>query len=160
MSDSHFPPEATLFDVEKIKSLLELMKDNDVNEIELRHQQSRLRLRRGGLTTSVVAAAPATVYAPPAAGAPAVVDKPAAVPDDSLTVASPFVGTFYTASAPDVPPFVAVGAKVQANTTICIIEAMKVMNEIPAGVVGTVVEVLVENGQPVEWGKPLFRVKP
>ncbi|MCA9091818.1 MAG: acetyl-CoA carboxylase biotin carboxyl carrier protein, partial [Planctomycetaceae bacterium] len=102
-------------------------------------------------------AAPAPL-APPAGSSPPA-EAPAAA-DDSLQIRSPTVGTFYISPTPEDPPFVTVGSTVKADTIVCIVEAMKVFNQIPAEVSGTVVEVLVANGDPVEFNQPLFRVKP
>lgn len=152
-----------IFDVRKIRRLVELMNDHELNEIDLRQADQRIRIRRGA--EPVVAAggfaAPAPVAAPaPAAPvAPAPAAAPAAAEEANVAfVKSPMVGTFYSAPNPDSPPFVKVGDAVGPETTVCIIEAMKVFNEIPAEVSGKIVAMLVENGDPVEFGQPLFKV--
>ncbi len=149
--------------IEEIKTIVKLMSDNDLTEFKIESEDMTLCLKRGGkqvaapvAAPAVIAAAPAAVAAPvaaPAAPAPA----PASVPaDKSKTVESPIVGTFYRASAPGAEPFVKVGSKVEADTTVCLVEAMKVMNEIKAEKTGIIKEILVENGQPVEFGQALF----
>ena len=144
-----------VFDVKKIRRLVQLMKDHDLAEIDLEQGEQRIRLRRGG----------EVVYQAPPAQAPAAVETkaedaaPAATEDPNHSVIkSPIVGTFYTASGPDTEPFVKVGDHVGPESTVCIVEAMKVFNEIAAEVSGKVVAVLVANGDPVEFGQPLFKV--
>ena len=152
------PTRADIFDVKKVRQLIELMKEHDLNELDLRQADNRVRIRRGG---EVVAySAPAPAMAAPAA-APVAPAAPAPAADDRMVVIkSPMVGTFYKASGPDATPFVKVGDRIGPEKTVCIIEAMKVFNEIPAGVSGQVVAVLVENGAPVEFGQPLIKVDP
>ena len=145
-------------DLKKLRALLKTLREGDVSEFEFGDEHTRMRLVRGGV---VVAAAPpmavAAAPAPAAAAAPA--DAPAAADDgDTLIVTSPFVGTFYRSPSPEAPPFVEVGSKVREGQTLCIVEAMKLMNEIEADVSGTVVEILVDNGKPVEFEQPLFRI--
>ena len=145
-------------DLKKLRALLKTLREGDVSEFEFEDEHTRMRLVRGGV---VVAAAPpmavAAAPAPAAAAAPA--DAPAAADDgDTLIVTSPFVGTFYRSPSPEAPPFVEVGSKVREGQTLCIVEAMKIMNEIEADVSGTVVEILVDNGKPVEFEQPLFRI--
>lgn len=145
-------------DLKKLRALLKTLREGDVSEFEFEDEHTRMRLVRGGV---VVAAAPpmavAAAPAPAAAAAPA--DAPAAADDgDTLIVTSPFVGTFYRSPSPEAPPFVEVGSKVREGQTLCIVEAMKLMNEIEADVSGTVVEILVDNGKPVEFEQPLFRI--
>ena len=147
-----------VFDVKKIRRLVQLMKDHDLAEIDLEQGEQRIRLRRGG---EVVYQSPAGTVPAPTPVAPAETEqaKPTATEADSLAViTSPIVGTFYSASGPDAEPFVKVGDHVGPESTVCIIEAMKVFNEIPAEVSGKVVAVLVASGDPVEFGQPLFKV--
>jgi acetyl-CoA carboxylase biotin carboxyl carrier protein len=144
-----------LFNVKKVRRLIELMKEHDLAEIDLKQADQRVRIKRGGdvaFTAVPTAARPAA--APPAA--------PAAPAADSrmLVVKSPMVGTFYRASGPDAAPFVKVGDRIGPEKTVCIVEAMKVFNEIPGGVSGQVVAILVENGAAVEFGQPLIKVDP
>ena len=151
---------ADIFDVKKVRQLIELMKEHDLSELDLRQADHRVKIRRGGEVvayTGPMAAAQAPVAAAPAAAVAA------AAPDSDsrmLVIKSPMVGTFYKASSPDTPAFVKVGDRIGPEKTVCIIEAMKVFNEIPAGVSGQVVAILVENGAPVEFGQPLIKVEP
>lgn len=159
------------FDVRTVNSLVSLMTQHDLTEIDLRDGNQRLRLRRGGpkQTISLASHSPlATALTPAGPPAPAVgprndVQAPAASTTPSkplVEIKSPTVGTFYTASNPESPPFVKVGSKVTPTTVVCIIEAMKIFNEINAECSGTILEILVENQQPVEYGQVLFRVDP
>ena len=151
---------ADIFDVKKVRQLIELMKEHDLNELDLRQADNRVRIRRGGevvtYSAPAVAAAPAPSAAPvvPAAGVPTAADS------RMLVIKSPMVGTFYRASGPDALPFVKVGDRIGPEKTVCVIEAMKVFNEIPAGVSGQVVAILVDNGGAVEFGQPLIKVDP
>jgi acetyl-CoA carboxylase biotin carboxyl carrier protein len=152
------PTRADIFDVKKVRQLIELMKEHDLNELDLRQADNRVRIRRGGEVVAYSAPAPAmspaaAPAAQPAAAAPAADDR-------MVVIKSPMVGTFYKASSPDTPAFVKVGDRIGPEKTVCIIEAMKVFNEIPAGVSGQVVAILVENGAPVEFGQPLIKVEP
>ena len=159
--------EDTTLDLTKIKQVVDLMKKSDLSEFEIQDQEFKLRIKRdvGGRAAPVVATpvahvapAPAPVSAP--AVAPVAATPVAAATDPNIkTINSPMVGTFYATPSPENPPFVAVGSPVKPDTTVCIIEAMKVMNEIPSEIAGTVVECLVANGTSVEFGQPLFRVK-
>ncbi len=160
--------------IEEIKTIVKLMSENDLTEFKIEAEDMHLCIRRGSQQTAAMApqavmAAPAVVPATPAAPAPAAApvpapaasapaaSAPAAAPVDAgKIIESPIVGTFYRSSAPGSDAFVKVGAKVDADTTVCIIEAMKVMNEIKAEKSGVIKEILVENGQPVEFGQPLF----
>ena len=145
---------------QEIKELLKIFKESDVAEMEVQRGDNRLRLRRAEIAKDVVVAAPApAVAAAPAPVAPA----PAAAPDVSskdVLVKSPIVGTFYEASSPGTAPFVKVGDRVEPGQILCIIESMKLMNEIEAEVGGTVVARLTENGRPVEYGEALFSIRP
>jgi acetyl-CoA carboxylase biotin carboxyl carrier protein len=155
-----------VFDVRKIRRLVELMNEHDLSEMDLRQGDMRIQLRRTG---EPAAAAPVAQPAPaPAVSAAAPADsprEPAPAPTESTAVEehvalikSPMIGTFYAASDPDASPYVKVGDSVGPDTTVCIVEAMKVFNEIPAEVSGKIVAVLVENGEPVEFGQPMFKV--
>ena len=145
-----------IFDVKKVRRLVELMKEHDLAEIDLRQGEQRVRIRRGGEPV-VSAAAPPVSSNPSPAGTAASEPRTAAEAHFGV-IKSPMVGTFYAASSPDSPPFVKVGDHVGPETIVCIIEAMKVFNEIPAEVSGRIAAVLVENGAPVEFGQPLFKV--
>jgi acetyl-CoA carboxylase biotin carboxyl carrier protein len=153
-----------VFDVRKVRKFIELMNEHDLTEIDLRQGDQRIRLRRGPETVTV-ATSPQASFSPAAASAaqPAPADAArAAAPSDegALLIRSPMVGTFYSAANPESPPFVKVGDQVGPESTVCIIEAMKVFNEIPAECSGRIVATLVQNGEPVEFGQPLFRVEP
>ena len=153
-------------DLNKIKQVVDLMKKSDLSEFEIQDQDFKLRIKRDlpgrapiAAPAAPVAAAPAPVAAPaPAAAAPAPAAPAAADPSIKL-VTSPMVGTYYATPSPENPPFVTVGSPIKADSVVCIIEAMKVMNEIQSEIAGTVVECLVANGTSVEFGQPLFRVK-
>jgi acetyl-CoA carboxylase biotin carboxyl carrier protein len=147
-----------IFDVKKVRRLIELMKEHDLSELDLKQADNRVRIRRGG---EVVAySAPAMTAPRPAAAAEAAPAKESAADARMLVIKSPMVGTFYKASGPDSAPFVKVGDRIGPEKTVCIVEAMKVFNEIPAGLSGQVVAILVENGAPVEFGQPLIKVDP
>jgi acetyl-CoA carboxylase biotin carboxyl carrier protein len=154
------PSSNDIFDVKKVRRLVEMMKEHDLAEIDLRQGEQRVRIRRGA-EPLVTGAAPAAYYPPPAAKSGGETAAPSAPPAADLpTIKSPMVGTFYVASGPDSPAFVKVGDHVGNDTIVCIIEAMKVFNEIPAEMSGKIAAVLVENGSPVEFGQPLFKVEP
>lgn len=149
-------------DADRLKQILELMEEFDVSELELEEDDSRLALRRGGYAPAVQVAPAVVAQAAPAGPAPgAAAAGPAAAPvaePDGHVVKSPMVGTFYRSPKPDADSFVDVGSPVSEGTTLCIIEAMKLMNEIECDASGTIAEVLVENGAPVQFGQPLFRL--
>jgi len=152
-------------EIEDLKTLIAIMNDNNLAEIEIEEEGRKIRLVKMGAGASQVIAVPTAMpqmvpvaAAPAGAGAPGAA-TPAAAAVNIHVVKAPMVGTFYSAPSPDSDAFVEVGSPVADDTTVCIIEAMKVMNEIHAEIVGTVVEVLVENGHPVEYGQPLFKVQ-
>ena len=154
-----------VFDVRKVRKFIELMNEHDLAEIDLRQGDQRIRLRRGPETVTVSTAPTASFASPPTAsvshGAPPEAKPSGTAPDDgTLSIRSPMVGTFYSAASPDTPPFVKVGDQVGPETTVCIVEAMKVFNEIPAECSGRIVGILAQNGDAVEFGQPLFRVEP
>jgi acetyl-CoA carboxylase biotin carboxyl carrier protein len=149
-------------DLQKVRELVELMKENDLVEVEIVDGDLKIHLKRPCADARMVQyAAPAPMMAPPVA-APAPAPAPATSVADAGTmpIKSPIVGTFYQASSPDSPPYVKVGDKVSPDTTVCSIEAMKVMNEIKAETSGTVIEVCCKDGQAVEFGQPLFKIRP
>jgi acetyl-CoA carboxylase biotin carboxyl carrier protein len=152
-----------VFDVRKVRKFIELMNEHDLTEIDLRQGDQRLRLRRGPETVTV-ASSPALHGPMAAAGAAAAGErKPleaAGEETKTMVIRSPMVGTFYAAANPESPAFVKVGDRVGPETTVCIIEAMKVFNEIPAECTGRIVAALAQNGDPVEFNQPLFRVEP
>ncbi len=157
-----------MIDIRKLKELVRLMVENDLTELDLRDEQETVTVKRPGLHAApqVVAApvampAAAAPVAAPAAPSPAAPAPAAAPAAESLpAIESPMVGTFYATPGPDKAAFVAVGAKVGPDTTVCLIEAMKIFNEIKAETSGTIEEILVKSGQPVEFGQPLFRIRP
>ncbi|NLT72464.1 MAG: acetyl-CoA carboxylase biotin carboxyl carrier protein [Verrucomicrobiaceae bacterium] len=162
-------------DFRDIKKIVELMDQHGLSQFKLEQDDTKLELKKGGevdmkAIQQWMASVPAPQYMPSYVGAPpapaAATPAPAegALPDGALPagvkeVTSPMVGTFYAASSPDAEPFAAIGTKVTADSTVCIIEAMKVMNEIKSEIAGEIIEVLVENGTAVQYGEPLFRVK-
>ena len=146
-------------DLRKLKKLIDLVQESGIAELEITEGEEKVKIVKGGVVTLTTTAAPAA--APVAVAAPEA--KPAATPpaqpaagQDGHVVKAPMVGTFYRSPSPDAKPFVEVGQPVKEGDTICIIEAMKLMNEIEADASGVVKAVLVENGQPVEYGQPLF----
>ncbi len=142
-------------DIDKLKELIDIMNSNNLTELEIEENGEKVRLQKGQPPVTVPVVSHAS--APEAAAAE---PQPQAEGGTSgETIDAPMVGTFYKAPSPDEPPYASVGDKVTPDTVICIIEAMKVMNEIKAGVEGEIVEILVENGAPVEYGNPLFRIK-
>ena len=148
--------------VKEIKVLLELLREYGLSEIEVEREGERIRLRREvAAPVAVLAAQGPTPLAAPAAGTPAAAGAAVEEPRTTLlAVEAPMVGTFYRAPSPEAPPYVREGDKVKKGQTVCIIEAMKLMNEIESKVAGRVAKVLVENAQPVEFGQPLFLVEP
>jgi acetyl-CoA carboxylase biotin carboxyl carrier protein len=150
-------------DLKAIKQVVEMMKRSEISEFEIEEKDFKLRLcRKNGETQIIHAAAPlAAAPAAAAAAAPAAPTAAAAPVEEKgiSMVTSPMVGTFYTAASPESPAFAKVGSKVGADSIVCIIEAMKVMNEIQSEISGTITEILVENGAAVEYGQPLFKVK-
>lgn len=156
-----------IFDVRRIRRLAQLMHEYELAQLDLQQGATRIRIRRD-VEPAAVPVAPLPVPSAPAAAVPSVPEpaRPApASPTDSSPredhiklIRSPMVGTFYSAPDPDSPQYVKVGDMVGPETTVCIVEAMKVFNEIPAEVAGKIVAVLVENGEPVEYGQPLFKV--
>ncbi len=151
-----------MIDIRKLKELVKLMVANDLSEMDLRDTDEQVTIRRQGDTVIAPSIVAPVASAPEAATA---VLEPAAATAaqevvDGVEIVSPMVGTFYISPDPDSPAFVSVGGAVSEDTTVCIIEAMKIFNEIKAQCTGTITKVLVENGQPIEFGQPLFIVKP
>ena len=156
--------------IDEIKTIVKLMSDNDLTEFKIESEEMTLCLRRAARQQTapapvfVPAAVPAASAVPIPAAIPAVQEPPRAVSADAgraslnpaKVIESPTVGTFYRSSAPGAEPFVKVGSHVEADTTVAVVEAMKVMNEIKAEKSGVIKEILLENGQPVEYGQPLF----
>ena len=155
-------------DLPEIEKLLEFMRKHGLEEFEYEHAGVRIRLKKAGVSPN---AAPRTGASPqslqaqaavlePHSGTAATPSSPAVVVEELHTIKSPIVGTFYAAASPGTPPFVKAGDVIQAGQVVCIIEAMKLMNEIEADVSGELVRALVENGQPVEYGQGLFAIRP
>ena len=157
-------------DLRKLKKLIDLVQESGIAELEITEGEEKVKIVKGGAVAMVAAApammAPVAAVAPamargtaaaPAAAAPAA--EPAAAAPEGHVVKAPMVGTFYRSPSPDAKAFVEVGQTVKEGDTICIIEAMKLMNEIEADASGTVKAILVENGQPVEYGQPLFIIE-
>ena len=148
-------------DFEQIRNLVQLMGEFNLTEVKIQTDSCNLCFRRGDDRAPMVqaVAAPVAMPVPAAVAAPAAPAEPGAIkaePKKLNTIDSPLVGTFYKAASPDSAPFVQVGDRVTADTVVCIIEAMKVMNEIKAEKSGVIKEILLENGQPVEFGQPMF----
>ena len=156
-------------DIADLKEILRILEAQDITEFELEQDGVKLRVCRASASASV-APAPAVAYlAAPAPAVPATLPPPAAAPpapaaaepaESGTVVKSPIVGTFYRSPDPNAPAFVSVGDKVKAGQILCIIEAMKLMNEIESELAGEVVKVHPENGQPVQYGDPLFTIRP
>ena len=162
-------------DLKQIKQIIDLMTRSELTEFAVEEEGFKLKIRRGAnglpvvsssrgsdaLVTQAVYSAPSPAPAPAAAPAPAPAAAPVAASDDAsiVYIKSPMVGTFYRSGSPESKPYAENSTKVVENSVVCIIEAMKIMNEIQSEVKGVVVEVLVENGQPVEYGQKLFKVK-
>jgi acetyl-CoA carboxylase biotin carboxyl carrier protein len=150
-----------LMDLRKLKTLIDLVAESNITELEVTEGEEKVKIVKGGHGVSytaapAMAAAPMVMAAAPVAAPVAAAIAPIAV--EGKTIKSPMVGTFYAAPAPDKPDFATVGMSVKAAQTVCIIEAMKLLNEIEAGIDGTIIEVLVQNGAAVEFGQPLFVV--
>jgi acetyl-CoA carboxylase biotin carboxyl carrier protein len=153
-------------ELKDIKAIIDLMKKNSITEFELEQQDSKIKLKRGlnggspvaqqddSIPTTSVAMQPAI----PASSVPVMALQPVATGE--IEIKSPMIGTFYRAPSPEAANYAEIGTEVNPETAVCIIEAMKVMNEIKAEVKGVITQVLVENGKPVEFGQPLFKVRP
>jgi len=158
VSSAKGPRDQTKLDLAELRRLVSLMEQRELCEVEVELDGKRVRVVRGAPGASAAAGAGALVPAP----APAAAAQEPDEPEEPLgtEIPCPMVGTFYRASSPDSAPFVEVGDRITADTVVCIIEAMKVMNEIKADVEGEILEILVQNGEPVEFGQPLFLVRP
>jgi acetyl-CoA carboxylase biotin carboxyl carrier protein len=153
-------------DLEKIKEIIDIMKENDLVEVEIKHGEDKIFVKRSQpesarpsiaalpIVAPIPAVAPVSGVAPPSEAGPSQQDV------GLIEIKSPLVGTFYAQPSPDSSPYVEVGSRVDTQTVVCIIEAMKVMNEIKAEVAGVITEILVHSGQAVEYGQALFRVRP
>lgn len=154
-------------DLKDIKAIIDLMKKNSITEFELEEKDSKLRLKRGlgsGVVVSqpteeaVMVSAPAPII--PMAAIPVATSPSPIANSGEIEIKSPMIGTFYRSPSPESGPYVDSGSEVGPESVVCIIEAMKVMNEIKSEVKGVITQVLVENGKPVEFGQPLFKVRP
>jgi acetyl-CoA carboxylase biotin carboxyl carrier protein len=150
-------------DMRKLKTLVDLVSESNISELEITEAEGKVRIVKGGygMPTTMMMPAPAQMMAPMA---PAAAEPPVAAPAEAPVqtghvVKSPMVGTFYRSASPGSKPFVDVGSAVKEGDPICIVEAMKIMNEIEADMAGTVSKILVENGQAVEYGQPLFIIE-
>ena len=154
-------------DLRKLKTLIDLVSESNVSELEITEAEGKVRIVKSAgvvvaapvVTPAPVAAAPAAVAAPVAAPAVAPAEAPAIPVASGHTVKSPMVGTFYRSSSPGAAPFVQIGSVVKEGDTLCIVEAMKILNEIESDKSGTVTQILCENGQAVEYGQPLFIIE-
>ncbi|MDM0031429.1 acetyl-CoA carboxylase biotin carboxyl carrier protein [Variovorax sp. J22P271] len=153
-------------DLRKLKTLIDLVSESNISELEITEAEGKVRIVKGGVAAPVqyvqTLSAPTAAGAQPAAAAPAAA-VPAAAPAEAAAtghaIKSPMVGTFYRSSSPGAPAFVEIGSQVKEGDTVCIIEAMKILNEIEADKSGTVTQILGENGQAVEYGQPLFIIE-
>ena len=144
-------------DLRKLKTLIDLVSESNISELEITEAEGKVRIVKAGIALAV--ATPPPPMAAPAASAPAVAAPVAAPEPVGRVIKSPMVGTYYRAASPGAKPFVEVGDNVKEGQAVCIIEAMKIMNEIEADCTGKVVQILCENGQAVEFGQPLFIVE-
>jgi acetyl-CoA carboxylase biotin carboxyl carrier protein len=155
-------------DLKDIKAIIDLMKKNSVSEFELERQDFKIRLKRGGVQVAqyedvaVPLPAPSSAQIPgaiPVSTVPVAVVAPS-VPSNLAEIKSPMIGTLYRAPSPESGNYVEIGTEVNPDSVVCIIEAMKVMNEIKAEVRGVIAEILIDNAKPVEFGQPMFRIRP
>ena len=156
-------------DLKDIKAIIDLMKKNSLSEFELERQDFKIKLKRGNMNASGEEI-PARVYMPSMTALPPVTNvsnlpvvsnaMPAAAASNEIEIKSPMIGTFYRSPSPEAGPYAEVGTEVNADTVVCLIEAMKVMNEIKAEVKGVITQILVDNAKPVEFGQPMFKVRP
>jgi acetyl-CoA carboxylase biotin carboxyl carrier protein len=148
-------------DLKQLRELMRAVKQFDLEELEIEKNGERIKLRRGagGAVTQAVPQSMYPSYAPPPPSAPPTALEAVAEDPRVVYVTSPFVGTFYRAPSPNAPAFVEVGGTIKPGQPLCIVEAMKLMNEIESEIGGTLLEILVENGKPVEFGEKLFRVR-
>ncbi|MBZ8141943.1 acetyl-CoA carboxylase, biotin carboxyl carrier protein [Rubrivivax gelatinosus] len=148
-------------DLRKLKTLIDLVSESNISELEITEAEGKVRIVKGGV--AAVAMAPVAAAAPaapaPVAAAPSAAEPAAPAEPEGKVIKSPMVGTFYRASSPGAKPFADVGTQIKEGEPVCIIEAMKIMNEIEADCSGRILRILCENGQPVEFGQPLFIVE-
>jgi acetyl-CoA carboxylase biotin carboxyl carrier protein len=165
IASSESSSASDVFDVAKVRRLVELMDEFDLSLVDLKQGGQRVRLRRGAEPLLVSAPPSSTPPAPPppaSGAAPVRVAEPSSPVSSKNTVAikSPMVGTFYASPKPDAPPYVKVGDMISPDTVVCLIEAMKVFNELPAEISGRIIAVVAESGAPVEYGQTLFEIEP
>ena len=149
-------------DLRKLKKLIDLVQESGIAELEITEGEEKVKIVKGGVVSVSAAPIMAMPAAAPVAAAPAAAPAAAEAPDagpEGHVVKAPMVGTFYRSPSPDAPAFVEVGSVVREGQALCIVEAMKLMNEIEADCAGTIVEILVENGKPVEFGQKLFKIR-
>ena len=150
-------------DLRKLKTLIDLVSESNISELEITEAEGKVRIVKGGVAEPVqyVQAVATPAAGPAIAGAPAAapVGAPAAAASTGHAIKSPMVGTFYRSSSPGDPAFVEIGSQVKEGDTVCIIDAMKILNEIEADKSGTITQILAENGQAVEYGQPLFIIE-
>lgn len=147
-----------IFDVQRIREIIELMEEHDLSAVDLQQGDEKIKLNRGGVTPVYSAAPP--VAPAPAAAAGSTVASEGTTDGSTVTINAPMVGTFYARANPESDAFVKVGDIVSEDTVVCIVEAMKVFNEIPAECSGKIVEILVKDQEAIDFGKPMFRVEP
>lgn len=153
-------------ELKDIKAIIDLMKKNSITEFELERQDSKIRLKRGiggGPAIQPEEVYPGSSMSAPSPGVPPLIAPPSPAPAGAtgeIEIKSPMIGTFYRAPSPEAGPYAEVGTEVNPETVVCIIEAMKVMNEIKAEVKGVITQIVAENSKPVEFGQPLFKVRP
>jgi acetyl-CoA carboxylase biotin carboxyl carrier protein len=152
-------------DIKDIKAIIDLMRKNSVSEFELEKQDFKIRLKRGGSNGSTASGifeeAPVLSYQQAMTLPPgSITSSPPQLGINEVDIKSPMIGTFYRAPSPEAAPYIEVGAEVNPDTVVCIIEAMKVMNEIKAEAKGVITQVMIENAKPVEFGQPLFKIRP
>ncbi|MBK1613140.1 acetyl-CoA carboxylase, biotin carboxyl carrier protein [Rubrivivax gelatinosus] len=147
-------------DLRKLKTLIDLVSESNISELEITEAEGKVRIVKGGVAAVAMAPVAAAPAAPaPAAAAPAAAEPAAPAEPEGKVIKSPMVGTFYRASSPGAKAFADVGTQIKEGDPVCIIEAMKIMNEIEADCSGRILRILCENGQPVEFGQPLFIVE-
>lgn len=157
-ADSGSPNAGDVFDLARIRDLIALMEESNLSEVDLRQDEQQIRLVRGGVAAAPAIQPAAIPMAPVATPATVVASTAAADGTHIHVIKSPMVGTFYSRSSPKAEDFVKVGSKVSGDSVVCIVEAMKVFNEIPAEISGTIVEILARNEDAVDFDRPLFKV--
>jgi acetyl-CoA carboxylase biotin carboxyl carrier protein len=147
-------------DLKDIKAIIDLMKKNSISEFELERQEFKIKLKRGNGVQYAIQDEPQGTYLSHGSGSLPVLAPPSIPVSNEIEIKSPMVGTFYRAPSPEAVNYAEIGSEVNPDTVVCIIEAMKVMNEIKAEVKGVITQLLVDNAKPVEFGQPLFKIRP